>query len=262
MTARGMTASEVKALCKRQIHHIHQQEWGWVADGAYKPLPVWEKEGYNTEDIVNNAKPEDKQIDPVYKWVMYRNRAHSTHESDAIKSTDSLSILAKCRTRALKRRRTDESEKPAGEPEEDDSFSSESSAEDGDSEEDTKKQKKGGKEPKAKAKGKAKAKASADEKVKTKVRANAKAAAKKTAQSLSSMRVVCAHPLILDVEEDLMNRARAMMKMLAAIEKGALKAASDGIDTFSGSLGNFDFKACKELEKELKKTLSKLEKKK
>ena len=164
--------------------------------------------------------------------------------------------------RALKRRRTDESEKPVGQPSESDSFSSEESGDDASDEEKTKKQKKDGKEAKAKGKAKGKAKASADERAKNKVRAAAKGAAKKTAQSLSSMRVAIAHPLILDVEEGLVNRARSVVKMLGAIEKSALKAASDGIDTFSGPLNDFDPKACKDLEKELKKQLSKLERKK
>ena len=192
--ARSMSSSQVQALCKRQVHHVHQKEWGWVADGAYKPLSVWQKEGYNADDIVKNAQPDDKKVDPTYGWDLYRIRVHASHESDTIKATDGLTLLAKCRTRALKRRRTDESEKPAGQPSESASLSSEESGDDSSDDEKTRKQKKAGKKAKAKGKAKGKAKASADEKAKSKVRAAAKVAAKKAAQSLSSMRVVIAHP--------------------------------------------------------------------
>ena len=162
--AKTMTASQVEALCRRTVNHIHQQEWGWAADGEYLPLDVWEKRGYNPADIVSKAHPDDKRVDPTYGWDLYRIRVHKTHEAEKHATKDSLDLLAKSRTRALKRRRTDESELPIpSQSSSSPSFSSEESASESEASKKGKKSKKskGKKEKQESSKGKAKGKAKA-----------------------------------------------------------------------------------------------------
>ena len=247
-----MNSGQIEALCKRQISFSHLKQWGWAADGAYKPLSVWAKDGYNTEDIEKHAKPEDKKVDPTYGWDLYRVRVHVSQEGESNKHTDSLSLLAKCRTRALQRRMTDESEKPAGKASSSPSFSSESS---GGSSEDEKDKRKGGKNKRG---GKAKGKAKPEDKGKAKVRVAAKAAAKKVGPALASLRAAIANPLILDIEEDTVNTMREAVRRLTALDKSTRKAITEGIDQFTTAFESFDFKECKQAEKDLKKMLSKL----
>ena len=251
--AKNMSASQVKALCQRQVHVAHQQEWGWAANGEYKPSSVWETLGYNKKDIEEKALPEDTKTDPTYGWTVYRVRIHSTHEGEKTQHSDALQLLAKCRTRALKCRRTDESEKAVDQKEESESFSSEAS-----NDSDSDKDKLGGKAAKAKAKGNAKA--SAGDKAKAKVKVAAKAAAKKVRTALESLRKKVGSPNILEVDDNLMGRVRSSLRQLTAIEKAADKATSSGVDNFTSDLDDFDFQKCKDLEKELKKQLQRLEK--
>ena len=253
--ARGMNSGQIEALCKRQVSFSHQKQWGWAADGAYKPLSVWAKDGYDVKDIEEKALPEDRKIDPTYGWELFRVRVQTSHEGESWKHTDGLSLLAKCRTRALKRRMTDESEKLAGKDPSAASFSSESS---GGSSEDEQDKRKGGKNRKG---GKAKARAKPEDKAKAKVRVAAKAAAKsKVGPALASLRAAIANPLILDLEESTVGNMREKVRILTALDKSIRKATTDGIDEFTATLESFDFKACKQAEKDLKKQLSKLEK--
>ena len=249
-----MNSGQIEALCKRQISFSHQKQWGWAANGAYKPLSAWATEGYNVKDIEEKASPEDRKVDPTYGWELFRVRVHTSHEGESNKHTDGLSLLAKCRTRALRRRMTDESEKPAGKDPSSASFSSESS---GDSSEDEKDKRKGGKNKKG---GKAKARAKPEDKAQAKVKAKAKAAAKTIGRSLASLRAAIANPLILDLEESTVSDMREKVRILTALDKSIRKAITDGTDEFTAALESFDFKACKQAEKDLKKELSKLEK--
>ena len=230
--AKNMSASQVKALCQRQVHVAHEQEWGWASNGEYKPSSVWEKLGYNKQDIEDKALPEDTKKDPTYGWTVYRVRIHSTHEGESSKHSDALQLLAKCRTRALKRRRTDESSKAADQKEESESFSSEASN-DSDSDQDKLGGNAKGASKAAKAKAKGKAKASAEDKAKAKVKVAAKAAAKKVGTALESLRKKVGSPNILEVGDNLMGRVRSSLLQLTAIQKAIAKAASTGVDVFT-----------------------------
>ena len=161
----------------------------------------------------------------------------------------------------MKRRRTDESEKPVGQASSSGSFSSEASGDDSSDDDKKGKHNKSGKEARAKGKAKGKAKASADDKAKTRIKTVAKAASRKILPALASLRIAIANPLLLDVEDTLVDRVRALIHALTALEKAAHKASTDGIDGFTSDFDTFDFKGCKDVEKELKKQLAKLEKK-
>ena len=263
--AKTMTASQVEALCRRTVAHMHVQEWGWAADGEYLPLDVWSKRGYNADDIAAKAFPEDKRKDPTYGWDLYRVRVHKTHEAEKHATKDSLDLLAKSRTRALKRRRTDESELPIpSKSSSSSSFSEEASASESEESKKGKKSKKskGKKEKQDTTKGKAKgkAKAAAADKAKTKVKAAAKKDLSKVSSALRALRTASAHQLLLDVDEDIVKNVRDSIKSLAAMEKLCERTILSGVDEHSCELQAFNWKNAKEHERLLKKKLAKLEK--
>ena len=251
--ARAMSAGDVQALCKRHVTHQISQDWGWAEEGAFKPLAVWATDGWDIGAIQEKAQPDDKRVDPTYGWDTYRVRIHSTTRAESHKQTDCLQLLAKARTRALKRKRTDESEVQDKPVESDPEFSSEESGSSDDR--DSKKQK----EKKAKAKGKGKAKASPAEQLKVKTKAQAKKALQKVQSTLAALRATCAHPLIFEVEELVVDPAKSNLRRLGAIEKTCVKAIQDGIDGFSKDLDDFDFKGAKASDTTLKKKLAKLD---
>ena len=262
--AKTMCSSQVEALCRRTVNHMHVQEWGWAADGEYLPLDVWSKRGYNGDDIVAKAFPEDKRKDPTYGWDLYRVRVHKTHEAEKHATKDSLDLLAKSRTRALKRRRTDESDLPIpSKSSSSSSFSEEASASESEESKKGKKSKKskGKKEKKVVkvkivGKGKAKAKAAAADK---KVKAAAKKDLSKVSSALRALRTASAHQLLLDVDEDIVKNVRDSIKALAAAEKLCERTISSGVDEHSSDLQAFNWKKAKEDERLLKKKLAKLE---
>ena len=97
------------------------------------PMSVWATEGWVRETILEKAKPEDIRVDPDYHWNTYRVRIHSTFGGETRTNQDNIRLLAKARTRALRRKRTDESSVHSEPPNNDnDDFSDESS---GDSDE-------------------------------------------------------------------------------------------------------------------------------
>ena len=123
--AKQLSTAGICAAVKRHVSHTFVEQSGWADKGIFKPLSVWKSEGWDTETIVAKAKPEDIRVDPEYGWDTYRVRIHTEKAGEQRTNTDNIQILAKARTRALRRKRTDESPvHPASSPQ---SFSDESS---------------------------------------------------------------------------------------------------------------------------------------
>ena len=157
----------------------------------------------------------------------------------------------KSKTRALKHRRTDESEPAAGEGEADSSeVESDSSSDDAPS------------APQAKPKGKAKPRTSAAEKAKAKVKAAAEKCKKKLAATLEGLRGVVRHELILEVADDALAPVRTAMQDLQGMSKSLAKIEQSGEDDGAIAIADaFDHKACNASRSALAKALRKLEKK-
>ena len=128
-SARSMSGTEIMALCSRQVSTSIDTTVGWAENGQFLPLSVWQKDGWNVQDIEAKAGPEDIRIDPQYGWKLYRVNVRSTEQGQKRTTRDTLELLAKGRTRALRRKATDESAKSIkdGAASDDRSFSSESS---------------------------------------------------------------------------------------------------------------------------------------
>ena len=61
----------------------------WALDGKFLPLAVWEKKGFNVDDIQNNSRPSDKAKDPVLGEV-FRVRILTTGQSGEQAERESL----------------------------------------------------------------------------------------------------------------------------------------------------------------------------
>ena len=244
--ARGMSAANVKSMCLRTIEASKTKrttkgtEWDW------QPLGVLQTRGYDVETIQREAKPDHKDVCPIYGWDLYRVAwaKGSSGEERVVKA--GMSIQNKRKTKALKRRRTDPtSEDDASE------FSPEPSSDE--SEEAPRK----GKGAIAKAKGKAKP--LKDDKGKKKVRADADKALEKIAKTLDALRAECRHTHIMDVESPIIDPVRALLAELSDLEKAAQKVKNIGVDDGSLAMASaFDHKGCKAAKDKLKKRLAKL----
>ena len=167
-----MSGSDIMALCSRQVSTALTTEVGWAENGEFLPLGVWKTNGWDIEAIESKAAPEDMRMDPKYGFTLYRVNIHSTQQGQKRTTDDHLQLLAKGRTRALRRKATDEVSVKSLQEEaasEDRSFSNE----DSDSQEDNRPLAK----PKKKAKAAAK-KAKKEDPAAKKVKAAAKAAVK------------------------------------------------------------------------------------
>ena len=244
-----------KTLAARSVQATHTAVIGWAENGLYMPLDAWAVKGFDRDTIIAKARPEDKKVCSIYGWTTYRAPSYCEKKGEDHKRSDQLSFKQKNKTRALKHRRTDESE-PAAAAEDDDSnssFSSESSA--SESEEQV------SQKP---TKPKAKAKASASEKRVAKKKAEAEKAKKKLDTTLGGLRSVVRHELIFDVADEALWPVKANIKQLQDWCKALDKVASSGADDDGIiELANaFDHKTCNVEKGKLKKALSKLERKK
>ena len=258
--ASTMTSAQVEVLCTRQITATQEQSWGWANSGEFRPLGYWKSQGYDTEKIERNAKEEDKEEDPM-GWVNYRVRVKSTHDGATNSTKDNLRVLAKARTRALKRRRTDESDLPLEDNQESD-FSEEASG-NSSSEHPAEKKKRYRSTGKAQAKpkGKAKAKAnSAAEKEKAKIKKAATSAAKKIKDALASLRSTASHHLILEVPDDLLQACKARMAELVQVQRLCNQGVQHGVAGWQEEFNALEWDAIKKDERALKKKLDRLEK--
>ena len=168
-----MSGSEIMALCSRQVTTHQDTTVGWADKGKFLPLSVWEKDGWDIQAIQQKASAEDIRVDPQYGWPLYRVNVRATEQGQKRTTQDSLQLLAKGRTRALRRKATDEVSVKSikdGAASDDRSFSSE----DSDSESDRKPLARKPKKKQPKAKGKK------EDSAAKRVKAAAKAALKKT----------------------------------------------------------------------------------
>ena len=268
-----MTSSAIEGVCQRHVTATFEQKAGWVDNGLFKPLSVWAREGWDSETILEKAQPDDIRIDPTYGWSTYRVRIRGTFGGETRTNSDAIRLLAKARTRALRRKRTDESSvhsEPANN--DNDDFSDESSA-DSDEAPIARSGKRApdnrgrnatdnrgrnapdNRGPTGQAKGKAKAKKAPDNK---KAKANAKSAGKKIEVGIQSARGVVGHRLIMEVDDDLVNPVKAHLRLLLEIQKATAQAAATGIDTYSEKLNAVEWKEAKKSETALKRKLEKL----
>ena len=224
---------------------------GWAEKGTYLPLSVWKTKGWDVDNIAARATAEDIRVDPTYGWYTYRVNIKTTQQGETRTTSDNLQLLAKGRTRALKRKSTDEVSIADGVASDNRSFSSEDSSSDSDEKPLGRK----GKKPKAKAK-----KGDGADKAKARVKAAAKAALKKILNPLNALRTTCAHRCVMEAEETIVDPVRAALRQLSGIEKKCTKAMQDGLDTFSAELESFDFLAAKTSASILKKKLDKMAK--
>ena len=244
--AQQMSTGNIVALCRRQTTVVNEREWGWADEGTFKPLSEWEKQGKPIDEIKAKARPEDIRKHPDYDWEEYRVRELKTSSKSATKVVDKLELLAKTRTRALKRNLSQESARSKATSE---SFSSVSSKSSDDESEQA--------QPKPKAKGKSKAKAKADsgKKAKEAVKAKAKAAAGKVKATKDALRKVIAHPDIFEVADAATAPVRDYLRSLSRVEQEAQQSMKTGVDNFSDTLNSIDLKAARDAGKTLEKEL-------
>ena len=243
---------------------------GYAEEGQFRPLGYWQQQGYDVASIEANAPPEDKEQDPVYGWTNFRVRVKATHQGEQHRTTDVLQVLAKARTRALKRRRTDEESLPQeAEPSSDFSDEESGGSESEDPRDKRRRQRRAAKSPiaskaKAKAAGKKKPKKSPEEialeKEIKKYRDEASAAAKKVKVMIAALQTPASRRYILDVPEELLRAVSTRTKSLQALEKKCLDAAAGKGAQWRQEYDAVDWKEIKKEKQALQKKLQKLEK--
>ena len=268
--AAKVTAKETEALIRCTATVAKEQSWGYAEEGQFRPLGYWKQQGYDVASIEANAPPEDKEQDPVYGWTNFRVRVKATHQGEQHRTTDVLQVLAKARTRALKRRRTDEESLPQeAEPSSDFSDEESGGSESEDPRDKRRRERRAAKSPiaskaKAKAAGKKKPKKSPEEialeKEIKKYRDEASAAAKKVKVMIAALQTTASHRYILDVPEDLLRAVSTRTKSLQALEKKCLDAAAGKGAQWRQEYDAVDWKDIKKEKQALQKKLQKLEK--
>ena len=166
--------------------------------------------------------------------------------------------MKKCRTRALKRKATDESEvsqskkqgkkgkKQSSSSSSSPSFSSESSG--GDEEENVSARR---------GKAKAKAKLTKEEKEKKKVKTAAVALMDKIDPILKAFRATLAHECVDDLATEFSDPVKHSTKALRAIWVSAREASQTGVGVYTRAWADFDMKAARKAKTDLDKKLKK-----
>ena len=108
--AKSMTSEEIKALCQRTIVATKTTTTRWAENGQFLPLEVRAKAGWDAEKIKAGSDPEDIRYKPKYGRYVYRVPIEETGEGVDNKVEDGISFNSKKKTKALKRRRTEETE--------------------------------------------------------------------------------------------------------------------------------------------------------
>ena len=256
--ARSMCSADITALLSRTVTTTHNKERGWAEGGIRLPLSVWATKGWDTDAIVRGAAPDDVQLCPKFGWWTYRVAIVSDHRGENLRSSDQLGVLRKTRTRALRRRKTDASEKAASSAASEESFSSEES---GSSDEEeaapSRKTEKSGKGNKAEPKPK-KQKTSAEEKRKTAAKKKAGKDYDKVEPLLTSLRGYLSDEYVLDLSEELQNTLRSNVKQCHDLLAKIRATKKSGICEYLDDLAALDFKAVRKSEGTLKKKLAKL----
>ena len=251
--AQAMSSDQIKALCKRHVTASHESQWGWAENGAFKPLNVWAKIGHDAEAIKAKAKPEDIRVHPDYGWDEYRVRELQTQRGESSKVTDVLQVLTKTRTRAPKRKSSQESAR--SKQQSDPSFSSMSSNSSSSEEEPNA----NGEAPK-KGKGKAKAKAGADAKKRQAAKAKAKAAITKLQAAKDGLRKAIAHPSIFEVDDSVTAPVKSHLGKMSRVEQLAKEALKKGDDAWEEEFSEIDLKAAQKAGQTLQKALREVNK--
>ena len=174
------------------------------------------------------------------------------------RNEDVLKVMKKARTRALKRKATDESEvsqtkgkkgkkgkKKSSSSSSSPSFSSESSGEDEDD------------ASVRRSKAKAKAKLTKEEKEKKKVKTAAAAVMDKIDPILKAFRASLAHECVDDLDPEYSDPVKTWAKALRAVWMSARESSKTGVDAYTQAWADFDMKAAKKAKSDLDKRLKK-----
>ena len=225
--------------------------------------------GVAVKTIQAKAPPEDRKIDATFGWENFRVEVEKTSKKEDYKTTDTLQVLAKARTRALKRRRTDEESLPQEPPASDSSFSDEASggSESEDPREKRRRRRAQGLQSeqedtrnKAPKKEKKSAAQVAKEKAAEKEKKSAQTAAKKLKETISGLRTIASHHLILDVPGEVLTPVQDRVRALQTLECACTKAAQGKTAEWKVEFANVAWKDIKKEQATLKKKLDKLEK--
>ena len=266
--ASTMCTQQIEALVRRQVSTSKEEARCFAEDGEFRPLSFWKTLGYDGEAIEAKAPAEDRKIDPKYGWENFRVEVEKTSKKEDYKSTDILQVLAKARTRALKRRRTDEESLPQSQPASDSSFSDEASG--GSSSEDPREKRRRRRaqgqeeqeETQKKAPKKEKKKSAAQvakEKAAEKEKKSAQTAAKKLKETISGLRTIASHHLILDVPGEVLTPVQDRVRALQALERACAQAAQGKTAEWKDEFASLPWQAIKKEQATLKKKLEKLE---
>ena len=266
--ASTMCTQQIEALVRRQISTSKEQTRSFAEDGEFRPLSFWKTLGYDVEAIEAKAPAEDRKIDPICGWENFRVQVQKTSQKEDYKTTDTLQVLAKARTRALKRRRTDEESLPQETPASDSSFSDEASG--GSSSEDPREKRRrrraqgqeeqGETRRKAPKKEKKSAAQVAQEKAAEKEKKSAQTAAKKLKETISGLRTIASHHLILDVPGEVLTPVQDRVRALQALERACTQAAQGKTAEWKDEFASLPWQAIKKEQATLKKKLERLEK--
>ena len=254
---KAMSCEGIRALLSRQVTAKWTDKTKYAMQGKYLPLSVWEKEGWPVKAIEENSGPEDKEWVDKYKIWTYRVAIRMDEEGTENDVEDQINFKNKRKTRALKRRRTDDSE-----PTDEASDCVEHS------EEESEDSSQAAGKPKAKSKAKAKGKARRPKKTPLyqevlKAQKEAKPLLKKLDKALLALRDTTKHHLVLEVDPTIIEPVRTNMMALGDLTK-RLKAIIENevLDRPAiDEAAKFDAADLKPHVKELKKALRNLERK-
>ena len=198
------------------------------------------------------AQPSDIEIHPRYGWKLYKVVLPSTKKSDSTSVKDRLQVQKGKKTRALKRRATEEDDEASLEHESDkeSDFSSEPESEDDEPRRGRKKNKKD-KAPKESKEEKARKKKT------QKVKDAAKKAYDKVAPLFKEIRGLMAHECYDDLELDDTAACQGHNNDLSKVIKGIRAAMKSGTDEYTRNYGALDFKQINKDKRALFKKLDK-----
>ena len=101
LSAQGMTESKIKALFEREVT-VHKKTFdGWQLKGEFKPLSVWQEQGYDVETIKRHARPQDIRTNREYGWEEYRVVIQTNDKRERTEVNDKINLSKAKRSRKL-----------------------------------------------------------------------------------------------------------------------------------------------------------------
>ena len=101
----NLSADAIKVAVQRQQALTTRTRTGWLRNGEFLPISVWEKNGYDKEAILAGCKEGDYYKDPQFNWTVYRVPVYSEQSGHEQEHEDKVDLSGRRHQKAALKRK-------------------------------------------------------------------------------------------------------------------------------------------------------------